>query len=433
MKDADVIVVGLGYVGLTLALALAGSGLKTLGVERRRSVVESLRNGRSPFREANADAALRQVIGDRLVVGPSLPEQSAVPVVLCTGTPWNPESGPDLRDLETAVEECARATANESLMVVRSTVPIGTCRNHILPILSRHHSRPAIAYCPERTIQGRALEEVVNLPQIVGANNVEAIARASRLFGKITKTLVEVSSLEVAEAVKLVNNAHTDVIYGFGNEVAILAERLGIDAAEIIWAANCQYPRPKIHRPGYVGGSCLTKDPHLLLSSPGLDGIQLHLIEAARRTNGETPKRTAERALAAILAKVETVGNCSVMISGFAYKGAPETDDVRGSPALDWIETFTRAGARILGHDHLVGPEAIRAMGAVPVTWAQGLAEAIAIIVLNNHEKYLSLTTAEIYSAEVPTALVYDAWGVLDTASKNLPVQVEYMRLGNGR
>ena len=177
------------------------------------------------------------------------------------------------------------------------------------------------------------------------------------LFGGLATQVVPVSSLETAELVKLTNNCHTDVIYAFGNEVARLTERLGLDPLEVIRATNLDYPRPDIAKPGYVGGGCLSKDPYIMMSGAERSGHMPGLISAARALNEDLPVHVANR----VVEMMQATGGRTLTVLGWAYKGSPPTDDMRGSPIAAMMPVFTAAGIDVLGHDPLVTDDVIRA------------------------------------------------------------------------
>ena len=144
---------------------------------------------------------------------------------------------------------------------------------------------------PERTIQGQALRELVELPQVVGGLDAASTDTVAGVFAELARRVVPVSSLEAAEMVKLANNCHTDLIYAFGNEIALIAERHGLDPLEVIRAANLDYPRPDLAKPGYVGGGCLSKDPYIMISSAG--DREPFLVGRARELNEFLPGHVA--------------------------------------------------------------------------------------------------------------------------------------------
>src|SRR5439155_1107114 len=163
-------------------------------------------------------------------------------------------------------------------------------------------------------------------------------------------------SLEAAEAVKLVNNCHTDLIYSFGNEVAPFAERLTLDPLELIRAANVDYPRPDLARPGFVGGGCLSKDPYILIASSIAAGYEPWLVARARGLNEYLPLHVARRFVELIRETRGAVAGGRVLLLGFAYKGWPPTDDMRGAAVLPILDVLRTEGLALHGHDFLVAP-----------------------------------------------------------------------------
>jgi UDP-N-acetyl-D-mannosaminuronic acid dehydrogenase len=434
LKSADVCIVGMGYVGLTLAVTLAEAGLRVIGCEANQQVCCLLNTGQPHFFEKGLVEILQRHIGHSLTVRTDLPTPLPPTVVVCVGSPVNARTKePDLRQLESAVRAITERVRPETLIIVRSTVPVGTSRNFIAPLLRQKVSEPLLAFCPERTIQGKALEELRNLPQIVGGLNEAAIERAKTLFETFASQVIPVSSVEAAETVKLLCNAHTDLIYGFGNEVAMITEALGLDANEVISAANINYPRPDLCKPGFVGGSCLTKDPYLLIHSVQSRGYYPTLIAAARRLNESLPSQVGERVLALLQESGCDPSQTKILITGFAYKGQPETDDMRGSPVKPIIDVLRRRAKRLVGHDFVVPAERIEAMGVEPVSLPVGFAQAGAALILNNHPQYQAQNIHDLIRQMDYPAVLYDAWGIFKNqlyAHHNNTMN--YIRLGNG-
>lgn len=422
---------GLGYVGLTLALALARAGVTVIGVESDQGRRLELLQGRVPFREAGLQEALSGMLGKRFWVIDTLPEGLLPNVVLCVGTPLDSETRePSLVDLRAAVESLAPRVDDDTLVIVRSTLPVGMTRTMIVGRFEQTVGAPLVVVCPERTIQGRALEELATLPQVVGGPP-QARRRAAELFRRLTPSIVEVSSWEAAELVKLVNNAHTDLIYGFGNEVALIASAIGVAADEVIDAANAGYPRPDLSSPGYVGGSCLVKDPYLLLASARRHGYDPPMVAAARRLNENVPVHVAERVLKELMLRDIDPSDVAVLVSGMAYKGRPETDDVRGGAAPALANVLAPRVGRLLGHDFVVADQVIRGMGFEPVELLQGCSEANVLVVLNNHPRYSDHHRDELTLRLAKPRLVYDVWGVLLAEAASSRADGVYLRLAN--
>jgi UDP-N-acetyl-D-mannosaminuronic acid dehydrogenase len=431
-QRVDVAVVGLGYIGLVLAAAAARAGLRVVGVERNPVARAAVQSGHPVFYEPGLEELLAELPPGALDVRDGLNGVRADTVVLCVGTAYEHVNGvPDLSDLRAALDVALDAVDADTLLIVRSTVPVGTCRADILPRLAEVSATPLLAYCPERTIQGLALAEIASLPQIVGGLDDNSVRLAADFFGKVTGTTVPVSSLETAELVKLVCNSHTDILYGFGNEVAFIADALEVNGREVIEAAGHGYPRPPIARPGYVGGSCLVKDPYLLQASSAAAGYQPSLILAARTVNERLPRYVADQVLAGLARHGIPAAQAKVLVCGIAYKGRPETDDVRGAASTLVARELAGHVGTLLGHDPVVPAPAVAAAGFEPVDLDAGLDGAHALVVLTDHPAYRRLAAADVLGRLHQPALVVDVWGLLADPAARLP-EVGYRGFGCG-
>ncbi|MBE1488720.1 UDP-N-acetyl-D-mannosaminuronic acid dehydrogenase [Plantactinospora soyae] len=404
-------VVGLGYVGLTLAASLARKGYQVFGVDAQPQVLESLREGRVHIFEPGIAEVLAEHIGRSLQVDSTLPPDVDV-AVLCVSTPVDDQAyRPNLGNLAAAAEQVARWCGPETLVVVRSTVPVGTSRAVVLPPLLAGWGRARLVMAPERTIQGQALRELVELPQVVGGLDEPSREAGLAFFGGLATQVVPVSSLEAAELVKLANNCHTDLIYSFGNELALIAERHRLDPLEVIGAANLDYPRPDLSRPGYVGGGCLSKDPYLMIESAGVPGP--FLVGAARRLNEYLPVHVATRVVELIRQERGATVGARLAVLGWAYKGWPPTDDMRGTPIAAMMAVFREAGLVVLGHDPMVTDDVIRNHGGDPTSLDKAFVESDAVLVINDHPDYRAIEIGTVLAARRPV-LIYDSWRILD-------------------
>ena len=425
-------VVGLGYVGLTLAVALARKGFVVHGAEQSARVRATLATGRPHLFEPGLDDGLGQWLGTRIHVAEALPAAGVDAAIVCVSTPVDPATDrPQLESLKSAARHVAERAREDTLVIVRSTVPVGASRAIVLPELAARLPAPRLAMAPERTIQGQALRELEELPQVVGGLDAVSVEAAVALFGRLARRVVRVSSLEAAELVKLVNNCHTDLIYGYGNEVALLAERWGLDPLEVIQAANLDDPRPDLSKPGFVGGGCLSKDPYILLSAAEAAGYAPALVGAARRLNEALPLRVAERVIALIRRARGSAEGARLAVLGWAYKGWPPTDDMRGAPVTPMLPLFRAAGLELRGHDYLVAPEVIAGLGASPLALDAAVAGADAVLITMNHPEYAKLDLPALLPTLRRPAVVYDAWRILDEGAVR-QAGVAYAALGYG-
>jgi UDP-N-acetyl-D-mannosaminuronic acid dehydrogenase len=433
-ERADVAIVGLGYVGLTVAVAMATAGLRVHGVDANPGLVDGLRRREPPFFEPGVREALIGLPAGRLEVSRSLPAALPRVVIICVGTPVDDDTKrADLSALEEVAEAVAERADEDTLVVLRSTVPVGTTRRVLWGALARHVASPLLAFCPERTIQGKALEEIRGLPQVIGGVDQQSIERACEVFAPLATNHVVVSSIEAAEMVKLVCNAHTDLIYGYGNEVALMAEALSLDAVEVIDAANLDYPRPDLSKPGFVGGGCLVKDPYLLAAAASEHGYTPSLVLAARRLNEHLPDHVAARLLAVLGASGRSGADSKILICGLAYKGFPPTDDLRGAAAPVLIEALRPHVGSLVGHDLLVTATRARSqLGIDLVALEEGFEGADAVVFLTDHPAYRALDLKVLAPRLRRPAVVFDTWGVLDDRAAQLGPDVTYLRLGRG-
>lgn len=408
-------VVGLGYVGLTLAVTLARKGFTVHGVDTSPAVLDALVKGRPHLFEPGVEEGVRAFLGKRLHVGSELPQGAVDAAIICVSTPINPDTqAPELGNLRMAARHVALRCASDTVVIVRSTVPVGASRTIVLPELLARWGRARLAFAPERTIQGQALRELEELPQVVGGLDSDGRGAAAALFARVTKRVVEVSSLEAAELVKLVNNCHTDLIYSYGNEVALMAERWQLDPLEVIRAANLEYPRPDLAKPGFVGGACLSKDPYILISGSRAAGYTPWLVGQARGLNEHLPVHVAERLIGMIRKARGSAEGARLAVLGWAYKGWPPTDDMRGTPIVSMLPLLRAAGLELRGHDYLVAADVIRGLGAEPVTPEAAFDGADAVLVITNHSEYAKLDLRRLLPGLRRPAVLYDCWRILD-------------------
>lgn len=416
-----VVVLGLGYVGLTLALVLAEEGFLVTGVDLDHDKVEALNRGVSHVHEVGLAELLREQLDENLRLHTELPDDGDVYVV-AVGTPLrvapDGRQAPDLAYLDGAVEMVGRALRPGALVVLRSTVPIGTTRELVLPRLEavsglRGGSDFHLAFAPERTAEGSALAELRTLPQLIGGINDDSVEATVALFRELTPTIVRMESTEAAELAKLVNNSFRDLSFAFANEVAQMATPYGFDVIEALRSANRAYPRNPVPLPSPgVGGPCLTKDPYILAHSSPNGGGRATLSELGRHINEAMPEFAADQVVKALEGVGKSPAACSVLVCGIAFKGEPETGDWRSSTALDVAAALEARVGRLLGHDPVVPASEISQAGFVPVELFEGAGQADAVLFLTNHREYQHLDVSSLVRALRPAGVVYDGWGL---------------------
>ena len=408
MDPRKICVVGIGHIGLPLAAVLADAGFEVTGYDTNDDFVSSVNTtGAAGFLEEGLDELLAKHLHKGLTLTSTPPTGQDI-YIITVGTPLEP----GLDRIRVAVQRLAAGFGPDPLIILRSTVSIGTTRNVVLPELRRHAERFGLAFCPERTIEGKAIPEMRSLPQVVGGLDEQSTARAEALFRLITPKIVRVSSLEAAEMIKLINNTYRDLTFAFANEVALIAEHMGLSAGEMIHAANVDYPRSNVARPGFVGGPCLEKDALILIDSLKKIDFKPKVIEEARKINHALPDHVAQRIIKEIrgLRRAPTIAK--VLITGFAFKGRPATEDVRGSAAIPIMRRLQASRMEVWGHDFVTPEKVIADLGARACTLEEGFEGADAVIIMNNHPGYQSAGIPALARRLRTPSLLFDSWSL---------------------
>ena len=434
-RDRSVCVLGLGYVGLTLGVAMADAGFNVLGIEIRDSVLEKLQTKKAHFFEPGLEDKLRRVIGaGNFRFAKHIPADVDCSVYIITvGTPLGPDGRTRMEIIEGVSREVAAKLKQDDLVIMRSTVKLGTTRNIVKPLLDEAGVPYELSFCPERTLEGRALIELRHLPQIVGGLTYSAGIRASQIFQFLTPTVVKVSGLETAEMIKLIDNANRDVAFAYANEVAMACDAIGISAAEVIRAGKLGYPRTNLPMPGPVGGPCLEKDSHILAERLRELGVEPEITMASRRLNERQPEMIAAH-LARTLSASGTPAAPTIALLGLAFKGQPETDDLRGTMARPVFKALRAEfpNAKWRGYDAVVSAEDTRGFGLEPfATLEEALSGAHLAVILNNHTVFGSMPIEDLAGRMARPGLIYDFWNFFAAPDLHLPGGVQYMALGS--
>ena len=324
MDRFDIAIIGMGYVGLTLATALAEAGLTVLGVESNPRIHDTIARGIPHFKEKGLDEKFAKAVSlKKIVITNSLKTSvDASTYIITVGTPLDNRGRANSDAISCAAKEVASHMKNDALIILRSTVKIGVTSGIVAPILASSGKRFKLAMCPERTLEGKALEELNSLPQIIGSTDNESFEQAASIFQKITKKIIEVSSFENAEMIKLVDNSFRDLQFAFANEIARICDGLGLDAIEVIESGKDDYGRTNVPMPGLVGGPCLEKDPHILAQSARDYGINPEIIQASRTVNERQPLEASHFIHEEILRRSRDQSP-KIGILGIAFKGVP--------------------------------------------------------------------------------------------------------------
>lgn len=349
----QIVILGLGYVGLPSATIFAYRGLRVIGVDIDEEKVKAVNEGKCYIKEPSLDRLLRITVSKGLLRATTsgidaIRESDAV--IITVPTPAK-EGIIDLSYIRSALEVVRKSLHKGLLVIIESTIPPGTTINFAKPLLEESGLRVEedfyLAYVPERITPSRAINELLYAPRIIGGVGPCSIEKALKLYSIVNSNL-HPTDATTAEFIKLIENTFRDLNIAYANLLALMAERLGIDVYEAIRLANT-HPRVSILRPGAgVGGPCLTKDPYMLMGA-SRDIFGVELIALARRINDYMPHHIVELVLRALDHEGIPVKDARVTVLGVAYKG--DVDDVRGTPAKVIIEELLRKGIRTVVYD----------------------------------------------------------------------------------
>src|SRR3954452_7810520 len=349
-------IVGLGYVGLPLAVAFAEAGEHVIGVDVDHGKVAGLRDGRSHIEDI-PDERL-QAVGGRISATTRFVElHETEAILICVPTPLTPNREPDLGPLVSAAQSLADVIRQDQVIVLESTTFPGTTRGYLAPLLEEsglHAGRDfALAFSPERVDPGRTDYTFRTPPKVVGGLTERCTQRAAEIYGRICDELVPVSSPEAAEMSKLLENIFRSVNIALVNEMAILADRMDIDIWEVVDAASTKPFGFMRFEPGPgMGGHCLPVDPFYLTWRAREYDLSTEFIELAGKVNKFMPYFCLEKIERALNDIRKPVKGSSILLLGVAYKAG--VGDIRESPALKILELVRSRGADVSYHDPYV-------------------------------------------------------------------------------
>ncbi len=357
-RSAHVCVIGLGYVGLPLAVSFAEAGFRVTGLDLDDSKVDAIRRGESYIPDIATERLRAQVDAGRIDATTDAAVLSTVDSVhICVPTPLSKTRDPDISYVVASADRVAESMHDDMLVVLESTTYPGTTEEVLLPRLQNTERRAGrdyfLAFSPERIDPGNETFMLENTPKVIGGMTPECTRVASALYGTIVGTVHTVSSPRAAELVKLLENTFRAVNIGLANEMALMCDRLGIDTWEVIQAAATKpfgfmpfYPGPGL------GGHCIPIDPHYLTWKVRTLDYQARLIEVASEINAGMPQHIVQKVVAALNEHRKSVNGSRILMIGVAYKR--DVDDTRESPAIDIMQLLAARGAEVSYHDPFV-------------------------------------------------------------------------------
>ncbi len=392
-KQARVAVIGLGYVGLPLAMEFTRAGFSVTGIDISPDKIEALRQGQSYVEDIASDAVQEQLRAKKFTPTSDFSSlRDADAVIICVPTPLRKTQDPDVSYIVAAVDEIAANMKREQLVVLESTTYPGTCDEIIQPALAREGRELDkdfyLAFSPERIDPGNKKFQTRNIPKVIGGATPKSTQMAALLYAQAIERVIPVSSTRVAEMIKLLENTFRSVNIGLVNEIALMCNKMGIDVWEVIEGAASKpfgftpfYPGPGL------GGHCLPIDPLYLSWKAKGFGFEARFIELAARVNASMPEHVVLRIVAALNSRKKCVSGARILILGVAYK--KDVSDTRESPAIDIAIQLRALGAELSFHDFHVDHFAAEGHAIPKAEMTETvLKQSDCVVVVTDHTQY---------------------------------------------
>jgi UDP-N-acetyl-D-mannosaminuronic acid dehydrogenase len=400
-ESNEICVVGMGYVGSSLSAVLAENGFTVYGVDTDTNIIETIESGQCPIEEDKITELFEEHAAKGHILGRGSCDviDKCELIIVTVGTPLAKRDA-DLSSVKAATRSIGPYLDRGNIVIYRSTLPTGATENTIRPILDEESELVAgtdysLAFCPERMAEGNAYNDITNLPVVVGGLTDSCLENVEAFWHKLGHETVAVSSPRAAELAKLADNWWIDLNIALANELALLSEEVGVDALEVIRAANT-LPKGEhnvnILFPGAgVGGSCLVKDPWFVANLAEDYGIDLQTPRVSREVNNRMPSHMVDL----INEGPPESDNQSVAVLGYAYKR--DTDDTRNTPAKKIIELLDECGVDVRITDPYVRSEdVIEEVGHSVVRLPDALQDAHTVAIVTGHQQYKDLSPEQL-------------------------------------
>ncbi|MEW4468816.1 UDP-N-acetyl-D-mannosamine dehydrogenase [Parasphingorhabdus sp. JC815] len=404
-------ILGLGYVGLPSAAVFAASGMKVVGIDINAKSVEIINSGRAHIVEPGLDELLHKVVGNGSLRATTIAEPSDV-FVIAVPTPFKEGNAPDLAFVKSAAEMIAPLIEKGNLVILESTSPVGATEqlaawiqeerpDLAVPELDGEEGDIYLAYCPERILPGKVIQEVVENDRVIGGITAQSSEQAVLFYNKAIKGACHITNARTAELCKLSENSFRDVNIAFANELSMISAKLGVDVYKLISLTN-RHPRVNILQPGTgVGGHCIAVDPWFIVDSAPEEA---RIIRTAREVNDSKPGWVVEQVTKLAKSTDQPVIACM----GLAYK--PDVDDLRESPAVEAVKLLVdKAIGKVVVCEPFVDalPDSIKELGVELMSTDQAFDKADIIVFLTAHDQFRHIPTHQWQNK-----IVFDACGL---------------------
>jgi UDP-N-acetyl-D-glucosamine dehydrogenase len=429
-RKAKTGVIGLGYVGLPLAVEFGRAGYEAIGFDLDPRKVNAINEGRSYIDDVPTAHVAELKAANRLRATTNFEALAEVDTInICVPTPLRKTKDPDMSYIVTAAEEIAKRLRPGQLIILESTTYPGTTDELVLPMLEKGGLKGGkdffLAFSPERVDPSNPSFNTHNIPKVIGGMTEDCTALATALYDGAIKTIVPVSSPRVAEMVKLLENTFRAVNIGMVNELALMCDRMGIDVWEVVKAASTKpfgfmafYPGPGL------GGHCIPVDPFYLSWKARESGFEARFIELAGAVNGNMPHYVVSLMSEALNSVRKPLNGSKVLVAGIAYK--KDVDDIRESPALDLLHLLRERGAELSYTDPFVPKLAAK-------EWPNGIDLVNTDVAKTANEEFDCVVVVTDHTQFDYTELQRVAKTVVDTRNAIKTRSPKVVRLGAGR
>ena len=415
IRDQTVCIVGLGYVGLPLAVEFDREGLDVIGYDVSEEKVTQFRNGTDPTQELSDEKIAES---DIQFTADATPIERADYVLVGVPTPVDETKNPNLEYVGSAGRTVGRHLQKGATVVLESTVYPGATREVLVPAIEESSGLTAgedfaYGYSPERMVPGDDEHGLRDVVKIVSGHDAEALDEIARLYETIVDAGVHrAPAIEVAEAAKGIENVQRDLNIALVNELAVACDALGIDTHDVLEAAGTKWNFHDEYRPGLVGGHCIPVDPFYIIYESERNGYSPKLMQQGREINEYMPRHVAELTLRGLNECGKVLQESTVLVLGLAYK--PGVGDIRTSAVDGTIERLQEYSVNVAGYDPYADDDAMAKEFDVDIRTELRFRDVDALVLATPHEPFVELDYGHVYETMAENPLVVDVMGALD-------------------